>query len=173
MANNEPKMRTRTKTRGGKTITKTVTKSNEPFFGKKKTVTKEVTGPSGTYVKIKSKAKISSDERDPFKRKGVIKEYTSASGDYKSSMSKSKLKDKSGKTKYTFNQEVEKLPKETYTMKGKKVTVPEQTVDTRSSRSKTKSYKSKNLYKTSSTYGAYDMYGNPVSKPSKEKKRSR
>jgi len=61
MKNNQPKMRTTTKTRGGMTITKTKSKSMLPNGGKVKITKKVIEGPSGVTTKVRGKVKGAED----------------------------------------------------------------------------------------------------------------
>jgi hypothetical protein len=61
MANTEPKVRTRTKTRGGNTITTTKEKKMLPGGGKVKVKTKVTEGPSGVTTKVRGKVKGAED----------------------------------------------------------------------------------------------------------------
>jgi len=171
MANTEPKVRTRTKTRGDVTITKTKEKKMLPGGGKVKSYTKVVTGPSGTLTVKRDKVKGAEDIQGR-KEKSSSREFVASDWGFKKKSYKSK--DKLSKTKRGSFELKEVMPKETYRLSGgKKVTIPERTEIFKTTKSKDKSPGKLNVIKTMQETGRYDSYGNEIVKPMKVKKRSK
>lgn len=176
MPNNEPKVRTRTKTRGigkGKyNVTKTVTKQKFAPGVKYRKVERTVSGPEGQATSSKGKFKnMGMNEYGPYDKPGKVKyknsSYTGSDYNTETSRYKEKGPDKYKYKSYedTYN---EKNPAQSYKMGRKKVSIPAHTTSTayKTSKERMMSPTGKGTVKQkgfiNKTTGDYDYNGKPL-----------
>lgn len=161
MANNEPKVRTRTKKRGDTTIVKTVTKQRLPGGGKVKSRYVEKYKPEGVTVKSSEKVKGAEDIAGR-KQKMSMTSFKGPSYEIEKKMLKEKGP-KGSKTKTYSVIESEMMPKQKYVVgRNKVVNIPETTEKTSMRVKKEKAGGMKKVERTKSTSGMYDFYGKKI-----------